>query len=242
MHDPTGMLPIAGNESTQEDANRYSEGSSSSSSWGSAASEPDPVVPQVPMPIAEFLERMNDPDLSWEERTAAAEGLLSDHPRLGPDLVDGWLTGIFGGQLPEFGIIWRPETWKPGTRIWWIVRALVNVEITREWIGLATGSGGVCAPQKHAFWVCTVSPTSGLFEKGGTTFGNAFVTADDPSEISRQLIGHEMVHATQWARYGVDMVFFYPSKYALMGECNILEEEAGFRRGGYGYCNRAPAL
>jgi hypothetical protein len=35
---------------------------------------------------------MNDPDLSWEERTAAAEGLLSDHPRLGPDLVDGWLT------------------------------------------------------------------------------------------------------------------------------------------------------
>jgi RHS repeat-associated protein len=50
MHDPTGMLPIAGNESTQEDANRYSEGSSSSSSWGSAASEPDPVVPQVPMP------------------------------------------------------------------------------------------------------------------------------------------------------------------------------------------------
>jgi hypothetical protein len=48
MHDPTGMLPVAGNTQTQEDAELYSEASSGSSSWGSAVADPDPVLPPVP--------------------------------------------------------------------------------------------------------------------------------------------------------------------------------------------------
>jgi hypothetical protein len=72
------------------------------------------------------------------------------------------------------------------------------------------------------------------FGRGGTTYGSTFVTGyDNPS---RTLLGHEEVHAEQFARYGGGIGFpiaYFVEELRHPGAENRFEREAGLEAGGY---------
>jgi hypothetical protein len=67
--------------------------------------------------------------------------------------------------------------------------------------------------------------------------GSTFVTSKIPTDIGVRLMAHEGKHSNQWAFYGApSMAFGYLNAYALRGECNFYEWQAGYADGGYKHC------
>lgn len=84
-----------------------------------------------------------------------------------------------------------------------------------------------------ALWVC--SPYHGVYaERGGTTWGDTFVTAQSQDAVLADpaLVTHEARHVAQWFRYGTTMAFAYVA--AGTDPCrNVFEQDAGWADGGY---------
>jgi hypothetical protein len=106
---------------------------------------------------------------------------------------------------------------------------------------LALNEGGKCTQRDGFMTVCTVSPSSGLYRGGGTTYGNVFITPLESSEVSSELLGHEDWHPTQWAVLGPVMPIAYglAAAYSQIitgsdsGCGNFFEWQAGFEAGNY---------
>lgn len=68
--------------------------------------------------------------------------------------------------------------------------------------------------------------------RGGTTYGEVFVTSSPRERITPQLVRHELVHVHQWRRYGLAFAVLY----ALAGRDpvrNRFEQQAGLHDGRY---------
>jgi hypothetical protein len=195
-----------------------------------------PPSPKAPPGIGRFVAQMEDPSLSWEARSAAADALIAEHPRMGPARVTEWLTSTFGPMNADLGIVWHEGQLRPGRSSWWIVRAYLNRDITGEFLAFAGNTGANCTLSRRAFWLCT-GAARGTYGGAGTTYGNVFITR--LSNVPVPLQRHEEVHASQWARYGPDFYNIYLAVHLYFSPgngCNYFEEEAGFRRGGYRWC------
>ena len=72
------------------------------------------------------------------------------------------------------------------------------------------------------------------YGRGGTTYGSTFVTPQrDPGAA---LMGHESIHAEQYARYGGGIGFpiaYLAEELRHPGAENRFEKEAGLEAGGY---------
>ena len=74
--------------------------------------------------------------------------------------------------------------------------------------------------------------------KGGTTYGNVFITGDSPEYLAKHpgIVKHEKRHAPQWAATGPVL---FPIAYGAAeliggGPCgNVFERDAGLEEGGY---------
>lgn len=68
--------------------------------------------------------------------------------------------------------------------------------------------------------------------RGGTTWGEVFVTRRPLARVDAATVRHELVHVGQWRRWGL----LLPMLYALSGPDplrNRFEQQAGLRDGGY---------
>jgi len=93
--------------------------------------------------------------------------------------------------------------------------------------------GGSCAHYRH-IWVCQGTR---LYFNGGTTLGNTYSTGRFNPKRDAALLGHEIVHKRQWARYGYGFAMRYIR--AGFNPCrNRYEIEAGLVAGGYLSCFR----
>jgi len=97
---------------------------------------------------------------------------------------------------------------------------------------VATSAGGSCSFHAHLQLVCT-GATFG-YGRGGTTYGNTYVTGSLPADKTQRenLLKHEYVHSQQWATYGLA----FPALYFGAGSnacTNRFERQAGLANGGY---------
>ncbi|SDQ09499.1 hypothetical protein [Quadrisphaera sp. DSM 44207] len=70
------------------------------------------------------------------------------------------------------------------------------------------------------------------FARGGTCYGDTYVTGSSPAAVSPERLRHERVHQEQWRRFGL----LFPLLYALAGADplrNRFETAAGLEDGGY---------
>ena len=81
-----------------------------------------------------------------------------------------------------------------------------------------------------------------IYDKGGTTIGNAFITDRKEAAQKAPLLDHELFHTFQWAAAGgLPFAALYGAEYAKAGgECNRFEQAAGFAAGGYDECVGSP--
>lgn len=94
----------------------------------------------------------------------------------------------------------------------------------------ALEDGGTCE-QQGDLWVCSGS-TSVLAQRGGTTYGDTFLTARDPQVLDDELVAHELEHVRQWRLFGPSFTVLYLREGSDPCE-NYFEEEAGLLSGGY---------
>lgn len=94
----------------------------------------------------------------------------------------------------------------------------------------AVEDGGICE-QQGDLWVCFGS-TSVLAQRGGTTYGDTFLTARDPQVLDDALVAHELEHVRQWRLFGPSFTVLYLREGSDPCE-NYFEEEAGLLSGGY---------
>ncbi len=100
---------------------------------------------------------------------------------------------------------------------------------------LARARGAVCAdvpaPGGGTLRVCA-GAGRGACARGGTTYGEVFVTRRPLARVDPATVRHELVHVRQWRRFGL----LLPLLYALSGADplrNRFEQQAGLRDGGY---------
>lgn len=100
---------------------------------------------------------------------------------------------------------------------------------------LARRTGAVCTdvpgPDDTSLRVCA-GAGRGVCARGGTTYGEVFVTRRPLSAVGRAVVRHELVHVRQWHRWGL----LLPLLYLLSGADplrNRFEQQAGLRDGGY---------
>ncbi len=89
----------------------------------------------------------------------------------------------------------------------------------------------VPGPDGAVLRVCA-SAGRGVCARGGTTYGEVFVTRRPLARVGPALVRHELVHVRQWRRLGL----LLPLLYALSGADplrNRFEQQAGLRDGGY---------
>ena len=120
-----------------------------------------------------------------------------------------------------------------------LLRALVNAPITAIGVVAAKASGGNCAGREGMI-VCTHAFNPGGPGTGGATWGDAFITARKPGDVSSNLIAHERRHSEQWAGWGLPFAAAYGTAHYLSGaltggtQCmNYFEVDANLGLGGY---------
>ncbi|MDR2723172.1 MAG: hypothetical protein LBB54_05555 [Cellulomonadaceae bacterium] len=118
------------------------------------------------------------------------------------------------------------------------LRFVVNLLPSLIGLGLARiGKADRQWDSTHAMWVCTGQARRWAV-KGGTTYGNTFVTPFTREYIDsprgQALLRHESIHRNQWALLGfIIMPIAYGIAYAIQGEHNTFEKRAGLADGGY---------
>lgn len=108
-----------------------------------------------------------------------------------------------------------------------IMRSLVSI----------TGQGTCERAEEYKTTMFVCSETSSwLHFKGGTAFGNTYVTSKEKGWGDwDQMITHEHIHILQGEEYGWFLVLMLITNSE--GECSTIEKEAGFNRGGYHNCS-----
>ena len=103
---------------------------------------------------------------------------------------------------------------------------------------VARWDGATCARQAGEggdLWVCT-GARGRSFARGGTTYGDTYVTGSSPATTAPERIRHELVHVAQWRRWGLVFPLLYAAAELRAGgdpRRNRFEAEAGLRDGGY---------
>ena len=95
---------------------------------------------------------------------------------------------------------------------------------------VARWDGATCS-QVQGLRVCA-GARGRSFARGGTTYGDTYVTGSSPATVTPERIRHELVHRKQWRRWGL----VFPLLYLLAGadpSTNRFEVAAGLRDGGY---------
>jgi RHS repeat-associated protein len=114
-----------------------------------------------------------------------------------------------------------------------IVRNFVNGPTTTFGQGMGLiGGGDLGYDRPTGMWTATGADFG--YGRGGTTYGSTFVTGYDSP--TRKLMGHEEVHAEQYARYGGGIGFpiaYLAEEIRHPGAENRYEKEAGLEAGGY---------
>lgn len=102
--------------------------------------------------------------------------------------------------------------------------------------GIAEINGGNCTMQ-DGLRVCR-GGGGALSQRGGTTYGNTFLT-DDPGPVSAKTIAHEKEHVAQWKKYGNVFGYMYTVENIWVGNdpCQNRYEVAADAKGkSYGQC------
>ncbi|WP_348619478.1 hypothetical protein [Sanguibacter sp. 26GB23] len=94
----------------------------------------------------------------------------------------------------------------------------------------ALADGGTCE-QQSGLWVC-FGVTSVLAQRGGTTYGDTFLTARDRQVLDDELVAHELEHVRQWRLFGPSFTVLYLREGSDPCE-NYFEVQAGLALGGY---------
>lgn len=94
----------------------------------------------------------------------------------------------------------------------------------------AVAAGAVCERQ-DGLWVC-FDVRSLLVQRGGTTYGDTFLSPDGPRTLGADLVAHESEHVRQWRLFGPDFSIMYLAEG--VDPCdNYFEAQAGLVAGGY---------
>ena len=94
----------------------------------------------------------------------------------------------------------------------------------------AVAQGGSCEVQS-GLWVC-FGVESVLAQRGGTTYGDTFLTSRPRETLDADLVAHELEHVRQWRLFGPDFALMY--LLAGADACsNDFEIAAGLDAGGY---------
>lgn len=94
----------------------------------------------------------------------------------------------------------------------------------------AVGAGATCERQA-GLWVC-FDVRSFLVQRGGTTYGDTFLSPDGQRDLGADLVAHESEHVRQWRLFGPDFSLMYLAEG--VDPCgNYFEQQAGLAAGGY---------
>lgn len=94
----------------------------------------------------------------------------------------------------------------------------------------ALAAGASCERQ-DGLWVC-FDVRSLLVQRGGTTYGDTFLSPDGPRTLGAELAAHESEHVRQWRLFGPDFSLLYLAEG--VDPCgNYFEQQAGLASGGY---------
>lgn len=94
----------------------------------------------------------------------------------------------------------------------------------------AVARGASCEVQSGQ-WVC-FAVDSVLAQRGGTTYGDTFLTSRSAQQLDPALLAHEGEHVRQWRLFGPDFALMYLLEGA--DPCtNYFEVAAGLDGGGY---------
>ena len=98
------------------------------------------------------------------------------------------------------------------------MRDEANLWMTRIALAAAWAAGGTCTSKLGGLIVCLVTRGIDLgfahlpiSFRGGTTYGNVFITTSDKALGNVALLGHELIHTYQWAAAEKA----YPALYGL---------------------------
>jgi hypothetical protein len=94
----------------------------------------------------------------------------------------------------------------------------------------ATADGATCE-RRSALWVCA-GVRSVLAQRGGTTYGDTFLTPADAGPLDPDLVAHELEHVRQWRLFGPDLAVLY-LREGIDPCTNYFEESADLDAGGY---------
>jgi hypothetical protein len=94
----------------------------------------------------------------------------------------------------------------------------------------AVAAGATCEVQS-GLWVC-FEVRSLLVQRGGTTYGDTFLTPDARRDLDTALLAHETEHVRQWRLFGPDFSLLY-LREGVDACGNYFEQQAGLGSGGY---------
>lgn len=94
----------------------------------------------------------------------------------------------------------------------------------------AVAAGSTCEVQS-GLWVC-FEVRSLLVQRGGTTYGDTFLTPDARRDLEPDLLDHEAEHVRQWRLFGPDFSLLY-LREGVDACGNYFEQQAGLESGGY---------
>jgi len=103
---------------------------------------------------------------------------------------------------------------------------------------VARRDGATCerrAVPEGVLWVCA-GARGRSFARGGTTYGDTYVTGSSPAATAPERLRHELVHVAQWRRWGPVFPLLYALAELRAGgdpRRNRFEAAAGLRDGGY---------
>ena len=99
---------------------------------------------------------------------------------------------------------------------------------------VARRDGATCTRTDAGLWVCAGARR--CFARGGTTYGDTYVTGSSPATTTPERLRHELAHVAQWRRWGLVFPLLYAVAELRAGgdpRRNRFEAEAGLRDGGY---------
>ncbi len=151
---------------------------------------------------------------------------MTARPDRSDDRADRGLTGRSRG----------PGRRRPGPRsVGRVVAAAVGLAAA----AVARADGATCErvvlPDGSALRVCH-GARGRSYARGGTTYGDTYVTGADPRTRTADRLRHEAVHVAQWRRWGLLLPLLYGiAELRAAGDPtrNRFEAAAGLRDGGY---------
>ncbi len=94
-----------------------------------------------------------------------------------------------------------------------------------------TVEAGATCERQAGLWVC-FDVRSFLVQRGGTTYGDTFLSPDGQRDLGADLVAHESEHVRQWRLFGPDFSLMYLAEG--VDPCgNYFEQQAGLVAGGY---------